>query len=155
MKMSRISYLVINDPRKRVWMFTFVHTSSCSHLAKSFNKYLRRECKPGIKTDDRKILIEDNKKLILENFPLCFQVTIYFSSYLWQTVKNTPFLTDNVIHFCHPTPLSLKNGHASPKIIFHGYFGKYCFFFLFFFQQKLINEKYLEEPHFLQKSYCF
>ncbi len=33
-----------------------------------------------------------------------------------------------------------------PKIFFHGYFGKYCFFL-----KKLTNEKY-SEPHFLQKK---
>ncbi len=34
--------------RTRVWMSTFVHTSSHSHLAKSLDEYPRRDCKPGI-----------------------------------------------------------------------------------------------------------
>ncbi len=38
---------------------------------------------------ERIIVIVDNKKLILENLPPCFQVPISFSSYLWQTVENT------------------------------------------------------------------
>ncbi len=46
--MSRMSCLIIDNSRTRVWMFTFVHTSSHSHLAKSLDEYPRQECKPGI-----------------------------------------------------------------------------------------------------------
>ncbi len=51
----------------------------------------------------------------------------FFFNLSMKNQENTQFPTENVIHFYRPTPLSLKNGHH--KIIFHGYFGKYCFFF--------------------------
>ncbi len=35
--------------RTRVWMSTFVHTSSRSQFLESLNEYPARECKPGIK----------------------------------------------------------------------------------------------------------
>ncbi len=48
----------------------------------------------------------------------------------------------------HPIPWKML---MPPKIVFHGYFRKYCFFFVFFFLKKLLYEKYLI-CHFLQKS---
>ncbi len=41
-----------------------------------------------------------------------------------------------IIHFCRPTPLSLKNGHGSQKLFFAVILEKNFFFF------KLLNKKY-------------
>ncbi len=90
------------------------------------------------------------EKLILEKLPSSFQVTISFSSYLWQTVENALFPAENVIHFCHSMPLSLKNSHALfQKIHFSCLFRKILFFFL----KKFINEKY-SESHLMFVSRC-
>ncbi len=42
---------------------------------------------------------------------------------IWYPISHTK----GYIHFCRPTPRSLKNSRA-PKIIFRRYFGKYYFF---------------------------
>ncbi len=60
-------------------------------------------------------------------------------------MENTPFPTKNVINFCHMTPVSLKNGHAPPKLFFTVILKNIDFFFF-----EKINEKY-SESHFLQK----
>ncbi len=62
-------------------MSTFVRTSSRSHLAKSLDKYRRRECKPGITyTKEVVILLLLSRYFIIKTMSTLTYSALFFAS---------------------------------------------------------------------------
>ncbi len=105
-KMSRMSRLVIDDSRRRVWMSTFVHTLSRSHLGKSLDEYPWREYKPGIKL--HAIYFSDMLYaiyLISVQYTLCKPITVTHITPLYYTQHRLPTVWKQCLF--HDVPLCL------------------------------------------------